>query len=191
MAISIGGDCGGATYLRNIKKRDKSYPFDWLVTRSTKAVAATLMNDFEDFAIIKKEVPDGGTHLRSVNKDGFVFLNRGKLSNDKLKEEFDKKINSFKQAISDGNILLIRREYGAHMNKCESASGNSFKLLKEAILYLRKKNNNKNISCVALLVCEKCVNQYKNIDDEVLTIITDAGPRDKALLNIISKISFI
>lgn len=169
--IPLGYDCTIARQLDNLKFRTKAYPFDWLVTKKTKGVVESILEDFKLFFNLEKN--EKGIYY---NDYGMIFLHHSHFTRDKFNFEFNKKISRFKENLkSDKKILLIRKLHGTHAEDyCKSNDNNNSDITEMSKLreYIDTINPNNNIDITTLISCETCYNNYKHLlsDDNRLKV---------------------
>jgi len=176
--ISLGYDCTVARNARELNLRTSSYPFDWMVSMNTIKTFESIKNDFEGFTDIVSRKKIGDVEYY-VNKYDMVFLHHSHLTLEELKQEFEKKINSFRRALNNcENILFVRKLHGTHeVAFCNSEENNpklEYESLKELVEHIQKKYN-KTINVEMYISCNTCAFQYevypslynKNGDDNI------------------------
>jgi hypothetical protein len=161
--ISLGYDCGIARNARSLGVRYSSYPFDWLVSLNTLKVFECIMSDFNEFTKIVTQKEIGGKNYY-VNKYDMIFLHHSNLNYEEFIDVFNKKINSFYNALnSDKKILLIRTLHGKHEHEFCASTNNQpdieFLKLLELNHFLNLKYN-KIIDINMFITCDKCAKQY-------------------------------
>jgi hypothetical protein len=160
--IPLGYDCTIARQLDNLSYRHKAYPFDWLVTIDTKLLVDSILDEFDKFYDVKKNI--NGIYTNPYN---MIFLHHSNFDIETFNFEFNKKIKRFKKIInSNEKILIIRKLHGTHEdNFCSSTSNNEIDINYMSKLrdYIDKVNPNNNIDITILISCENCCSSYKGL----------------------------
>lgn len=179
--ISIGCDCGPAGILRDLKIRDDSYPFDWMVTMSTDGIANTLIDDFKDFLAVEKKGVKESNKPKYVNKYDMRFTHHSEIAKPELRAKFSVKIDRFRKALKTRRVLLVRR---LHSNSAHCSE--TLDKLREAILTLRERYSNDHIDCLVVASCPGCKDSVEG--DDILKVVKTT-PGDKPLREVLKPYS--
>ena len=126
--ISIGGDCGVGTALRNLRYKDASYPFDWSITNFQfilKCFKTDFKNMFDDLNNIKKDV-----NGKLTNKEGTIRFYHDYEYNELTESKRRETKNKYKRRVnrllslmrSNKKILFIRKCNDDSVKKLDNLS---------------------------------------------------------------------
>lgn len=121
--VSLGSVCEPAHMLRFCELREKTFPFDWIVSMDGEALIEMLENDFKDLFRDEYFVPFGPAghllqtyyHLEFLHDGDFNHQFEANL--EKLKQKYQRRIARFKQLDNyEGKVFFIRFAYAYSMN---------------------------------------------------------------------------
>jgi len=110
--ISLGYFCSVAIDLDRINRRDKSYPFDWLIT-DIKSVEKCIENKFHDFLeedlLYRDDTYDYIVHNKKFQIDFYHDFKPGIEIREQLpsvKEKYERRINRFYKTICKPTLFI-------------------------------------------------------------------------------------
>jgi len=157
MFISLGVDCGTATILKELGLRERSLPFDWILTY--EGIANIINNNFDNF------LPSYDNNYEQLNINYGVVFVHNRFPDDT--EKMNKRIDRFKHLLetSDEKITFVRKSHGNHHH---NEYNNIINDVDDAInldLLLLKKYPNLKYEIHVILLCDKCFTNVINTED--------------------------
>ena len=165
--IPIGIDCIIADFLSKNNLRNKSYPFDWVLTYS--GVHKIIDNNFIDF------IPNDFSSEQILNTTYDVLFLHEKSPDDKLK--YERRILRLKTLLENSKeeIIFLRRSHlvGHHEQHEYTNTSNDVEDAKKLNNLLKLKYHNLKFKIILILMCDKCfsgkeyndfINIYPNIE---------------------------
>jgi len=181
--ISIGFFCGGAMELEKLGLRDKSYPFDWIIS-DIHSIAELLANDFQD--LFDEELLFRNTeyphiiHHKKYRFDFYHDFDRNLSIESQVKSvesKYRRRINNFYLSIKKPTLFIryIQDDEGPFWTQKDN----------ELILRLKKFNQDNRV----LLVANRGVTiELEKLPDEVVTVFTvDPDKKDSVARNFITE----
>ena len=165
--IPIGIDCIIAEFLSKNNLRNRSYPFDWVLTYS--GVHKIIDNNFIDF------IPNDFSSDQILNTTYDVLFLHEKSLDDKLK--YERRILRLKTLLENSKeeIIFLRRSHlvGHHEQHEYTNTSNDVEDAKKLNNLLKLKYHNLKFKIILILMCDKCfsgkeyvslINIYPNIE---------------------------
>jgi len=156
--IPIGIDCAIAEFLNNNNLRNRSYPFDWVVTYS--GVHNIIDNNFIDY------IPDDFSSGKILNTIYDVLFLHEKSPDDKLK--YERRILRFNTLLEDSKeeIIFCRRSHLLGHHEYTNIS-NDVEDAKKLNDILKSKYQNLKYKIILILMCDKCFSnkEYNDLID--------------------------
>jgi hypothetical protein len=148
MFVSLGVDCGTANILKQLELRNRSLPFDWVVTY--EGVTNIINNNFNNY--LPKN--DNNKYEKLNKNSGALFLHNN--FPDDI-EKMNKRINRFKNILETSNekIIFVRKSHGSHHHNEYNVTND----IDDAInldLLLLKKYPNLIYEIHVILICDNC-----------------------------------
>lgn len=181
--ISIGFFCGGAMELEKLGLRDKSYPFDWIIS-DIHSIAELLANDFQD--LFDEELLFRNTeyshiiHHKKYRFDFYHDFDRNLSIESQVKSvesKYRRRIKNFYLSIKKPTLFIryIQDDEGPFWTQKDN----------ELILRLKKFNQDNRV----LLVANRGVTiELEKLPDEVVTVFTvDPDKKDSVARNFITE----
>jgi hypothetical protein len=159
--IPIGIDCIIADFLSKNNLRNKSYPFDWVLTYS--GVHKIIDNNFIDY------IPDDFSSGQILNTKYDVLFLHEKSPDDKLK--YERRILRFKTLLENSKeeIIFLRRSHllGHHEQHEYTNTSNDVEDSKKLNNILKSKYKNLKFKIILILMCNKCFSgkEYAGLTD--------------------------
>jgi hypothetical protein len=157
MIISIGVDCGIATFCKEHKLRNISLPFDWVV--SYNGVSKCIMNNFTDFLVLSPE--------NRINKYDIYFHHHFSHETDNIvdKQHYERRLERIKNILetSEEPIIFCRRGHSTHHHVEHNAKyadiKNDIDDAEELDTFLSEKYPNLKYKIIVIVVCGNCFNR--------------------------------
>ena len=161
IVIPLGIFCAASYHLRRNNLQVESYPFDWMGVETVKTGAEIIANDFKDFFVKEKLVPEegeNGNHIPYVQKpENYLFYHcvDKDLPFDeacaKAKAMFDRRIKRLYENVGKAKNVLF---FAAHNHPVKEQDAI------DAQAILEKKFPGKNIDLIAV----DCKDFYKGVE---------------------------
>lgn len=167
--ISLGGDCSIAGSLRDLKYKEASYMFDWVVS-DIDFVIKSFETEFKIFDnLFKHCVKSGNGQLKYDDK--IYFYHDSPIVNNEIKQKYIRRSNNLKKLLNSGKkILFVRKSKNDGLSKIKKLKNIikktfpslSFKIL--LINNIKENNNDKDIIHIYKSSIE-CFLNYDNKKD--------------------------
>lgn len=166
--ISLGNKCGTSMVLKRLKRRPKSYPFDYIPT-NPELIKKYLIDDSDMF-------PEYGTDR---NKDNVWFGHwplEPECEYEKIKEKFKIRMSRFKEVLKSGEqILFVYTSEADISNEMFSRDRDNFAdLIKLRDFFISEYDNN-NFHIIAVHInktyqdVDKITNYTINVENKYLS----------------------
>jgi hypothetical protein len=148
--ISLGGDCSVAGSLRDLKYKEASYMFDWVVS-DINFVIESFETEFKIFDnLFDNCVKSGNGKLKYDNK--IYFYHDSLIVNKEIKQKYIRRSNNLKILLNSGkSILFVRKSKNDSLFKIKKLKDiikKTFPTLNFKILLInnvKEDNNDKDI----------------------------------------------
>jgi hypothetical protein len=193
MFISIGVDCGMASFIKDQKKRHAAFPFDWTV--SYNGISECIKDNFKEF------IPDEN---ELINKYGIYFHHDFKSKNreDDINkytrriERFQQMLHQYSLEMKDEYIIFCRKGHSNYHHLEHNCRFNNIKNdiedAEELDIILSQQYPNLKYKIIVILVCEKCFDANKIYKSNSMNIdiynISNSKCSDKLFIECATKI---
>ena len=174
--IPVGIDCGVATALKQLNKRECAYPFDWNVTYC--GVSDILKNDFRDFVpTCRYGIQDDPRYSSVFNKYGVLFIHDDWIKNAKGEQEkHHRRVDRFKKLLTeprDDTFYFIRKGHMFHHHR-EYYYQDDVESVCELSKFLKDTYPNIKYKIILILCCPPCHrNGIPSINDDNIFVVSN------------------